>query len=241
MNAATPAERHVLLVDDDAVLLSFLTRLFRQSGFRVTEARDGRAMRKVLAEDPPDLVILDINLPDESGLVLAREVRTTTRAGIIMLTARQEDVSRMVALEMGADNYLTKPFREQELMVLVRNLMRRVPAQANSDDPADASYSFGEWHFFPHRQLLTAGETQVALTRAEAMMLGAFIAEEGNVLTREQLLDAIHGRATGSGDRTIDVIILRLRRKLNDDPRAPRFIVTAPGSGYYFGARVTRD
>jgi two-component system torCAD operon response regulator TorR len=241
MNAATPAERHVLLVDDDAVLLSFLTRLFRQTGFRVSEARDGRAMRKVLAEDPPDLVILDINLPDESGLVLAREVRTTTRAGIIMLTARQEDVSRMVALEMGADNYLTKPFREQELMVLVRNLMRRVPAQASNDDPADASYSFAEWRFFPHRQLLTAGDTQVALTRAEAMMLGAFIAEEGNVLTREQLLDAIHGRATGSGDRTIDVIILRLRRKLNDDPRAPRFIVTAPGVGYYFGARVARD
>jgi two-component system torCAD operon response regulator TorR len=236
------SDRHVLLVDDDPVVLALLVGLFSNAGYRVSEARDGRALRAALAADSPDLVVLDINLPDESGFVLAREVRARTRAGLIMLTCRTQAVDRLNGLELGADDYLTKPFDEQELLVRARNLLRRVPSDAGVLQ-RQYTYRFAGWCFDPFKHLLepAVGE-QVNLTRAESDLLHALLARPQVVHSRQQLLDAIHGRGGGSaGDRTVDVLVLRLRRKLGDDPKAPQLIATVPGTGYYFAGAVAAE
>lgn len=233
-------DRRVLLVDDDPVVLTLLSELFNREGYRVTQARDGHAMRAALAANPPDLVVLDLNLPDESGFVLAREVRARTQAGLIMLTGRREEVDRLKGLELGADDYVTKPFNERELLVRARNLLRRVPAAA--EPPRQYTYSFAGLTFHPFKHLLElGGGERVNLTRAESDLLHALVTRPQVVHSRQQLLDAIHGRANNTGDRTIDVLILRLRRKLGDDSKAPRLIATVPGTGYYFAGPVASE
>jgi two-component system torCAD operon response regulator TorR len=239
MNEQT-RKRHILLVDDDAVILALLSQVFRQEGFEVTEAPDARALRAALAREAPDLIILDINLPDESGFVLAQEIRTRSETGIIMLTSRNEEVDRLVGLELGADDYVTKPFNERELVVRARNLLRRIPDfKAQTDRLHDRVFRFEGWSFLPLKHRVECDTTRTNLTRAESVLLSTLLTRPGTVYTRQQLLDAIHGGEADSGDRTVDVLILRLRRKLNDDPRAPRLITTVPGVGYYFSCPVS--
>jgi two-component system torCAD operon response regulator TorR len=233
-------DRHVLLVDDDPVVLALLVGLFRQEGYRVSEARDGRELRAELAKGAPDLVVLDLNLPDESGFVLAQEVRARTQAGLIMLTGRQEAVDRLNGLELGADDYVTKPFDERELLVRARNLLRRVPHPAGPQ--RQYVFRFADWCFHPFKHLLESSlGGRVNLTRAESDLLHALLSRPQVVHSRQQLLDAIHGRSGNAGDRTIDVLILRLRRKLGDDPKAPQLIATVPGTGYYFAGVIAAE
>ena len=224
-------------------MLTLLCGLFTQNGYKVSEARTGNEMRKVLAVQAPDLVILDLNLPDESGFVLARELRASCEAGLIILTARQEGLDRLIGLEMGADDYLTKPVDERELLVRVRNLLKRIPAEPHmgTTDTAQLTFRFDGWRFLPFRHnLISQSDEIVRLTRAESDLLHALLERPGAVQTRQQLIDAIHGHNVSTTERTIDVLVLRLRRKLGDEPRAPRYIMTLPGTGYYFAGEVSR-
>jgi two-component system torCAD operon response regulator TorR len=158
-----------------------------------------------------------------------------------MLTARREDVDRLIGLEVGADDYVSKPFNERELVVRARNLLRRVPlATAHAEKLQQTTCRFAGWRFFPFQQRLEKDGAQVNLTRAESVLLSALVARPGTVLSRQQLRDTIQSGGE-SGDRTIDVLILRLRRKLHDDPRAPQLIATVPGMGYYFSSSVASD
>lgn len=229
-------ERHILIVDDDTAVLMLLQQVFEQAGYRVTQAANGKQLRALLAKEQPDLVVLDVNLPDDSGFTLAQEIRHRCQAGIIMLTGRSGDVDRLAGLELGADDYITKPFNDRELLTRARNLLRRIPLAGDTNrGTRQQGFRFGQWRFFPYKHLLVTDDgNSMVLTRAESDLLLTLVMRPHLVFSREHLLDAIHGRSANSGARTIDVLILRLRRKLGDDPRSPSFIATVPGTGYYF-------
>ncbi len=232
-------ERHILVVDDDSAVLMLLQQVFEQAGYRVSQAENGKQLRTCLTAEQPDLVVLDVNLPDDNGFTLAQEIRQCSQAGIIMLTGRSGDVDRLIGLELGADDYITKPFNERELLTRARNLLRRIPIGGNDNNARQQGFHFGDWSFYPYKHLLTtAAGASTILTRAESDLLLTLVTRPHLVFSREHLLDAIHGRSVNSGARTIDVLILRLRRKLGDDPRTPTFIATVPGTGYYFAHEV---
>ena len=218
---------HILVVEDDAVTREKLTGYFEREGYRVTAVENGQEMRAVLADQTVDLVMLDINLPGEDGLLLTRELRARSTVGIILVTGRSDAVDRIVGLEMGADDYVTKPFELRELMVRVKN-----PAVAED------AVRFGPWRFdIPRRQLSKDG-VPVRLTKAEYEVLVAFVAHAGRVLRRERILTLISHRGDGPSDRTIDVLIRRLRGKMEADPRDPQLFVTVHGEGYLFAGEI---
>ena len=203
------------------------------AGHRVSEVADGLEMRRVMAEDPVDLLLLDINLPGEDGLELTREVRAHSELGIILVTGRTDDVDRIVGLEMGADDYVTKPFNPRELLARAKNLLRRTSAGGQQASPP--MRRFVGWHFDVRtRRLTDPGGSRVALTRAEFELLAALTGRPGEVLSRDRLLDLITHRSWEPSDRTIDVLVRRLRRKIEKDPKAPEIIITAHGEGYVF-------
>ena len=232
---------HILVVEDDAVTREKLTGYFEREGYRVTAVENGQEMRAVLAEQTVDLVMLDINLPGEDGLLLTRELRARSTVGIILVTGRSDAVDRIVGLEMGADDYVTKPFELRELLVRVKNLLWRISlAAAAPSEPAvaDDAVRFGPWRFdIPRRQLSKDG-VPVRLTKAEYELLVAFVAHPGRVLSRERILSLISHRGDGPSDRTIDVLIRRLRGKMEPDPRDPQLFVTVHGEGYLFAAEL---
>ncbi|ATY82351.1 two-component system response regulator TorR [Aeromonas veronii] len=232
---------HILVVEDDAVTREKLTGYFEREGYRVTAVENGQEMRAVLAEQTVDLVMLDINLPGEDGLLLTRELRARSTVGIILVTGRSDAVDRIVGLEMGADDYVTKPFELRELLVRVKNLLWRISlAAAQPSEPAvaDDAVRFGPWRFdIPRRQLSRDG-VPVRLTKAEYEVLVAFIANAGRVLSRERILTLISHRGDGPSDRTIDVLIRRLRGKMEADPRDPQLFVTVHGEGYLFAGEI---
>ncbi|MFV3351807.1 two-component system response regulator TorR [Aeromonas veronii] len=232
---------HILVVEDDAVTREKLTGYFEREGYRVTAVENGQEMRAVLAEQPVDLVMLDINLPGEDGLLLTRELRARSTVGIILVTGRSDAVDRIVGLEMGADDYVTKPFELRELLVRVKNLLWRISlAAAVPSEPvvADDAVRFGPWRFdIPRRQLSKDG-VPVRLTKAEYEVLVAFAAHAGRVLSRERILTLISHRGDGPSDRTIDVLIRRLRGKMEADPRDPQLFVTVHGEGYLFAGEI---
>ncbi|WP_421304152.1 two-component system response regulator TorR [Aeromonas veronii] len=232
---------HILVVEDDAVTREKLTGYFEREGYRVTAVENGQQMRAVLAEQPVDLVMLDINLPGEDGLLLTRELRARSTVGIILVTGRSDAVDRIVGLEMGADDYVTKPFELRELLVRVKNLLWRISlAAAAPSEPAvaDDAVRFGPWRFdIPRRQLSKDG-VPVRLTKAEYEVLVAFVAHTGRVLSRERILTLISHRGDGPSDRTIDVLIRRLRGKMETDPRDPQLFVTVHGEGYLFAGEI---
>ena len=231
---------HVLIVEDDEVARTKLAGYLETAGHRVTEAVDGRGLRRVLADDAVDLVLLDINLPGEDGLELTRFIRASFDVGIILVTGRTDDVDRIVGLEIGADDYITKPFNPRELLARVRALLRRTSARAPSVSGTRTSRTFSGWRFDTRsRRLVSPEGDNVALTRAEFELLNALIAHPGAVLTRERLLGCITHRAWGPGDRTVDVLVRRLRRKLEADPKSPELIITVHGEGYMFAAEVS--
>jgi two-component system OmpR family response regulator len=233
---------HILVVDDDPEIGVALGEYLSHEGYRVSVAHNGSEMRRVIQEAPVDLIIMDVMLPKEDGLSLVRSLRAEhSGVAILMLTGRGETIDRVIGLEMGADDYLAKPFHLRELFARVKSLMRRAASSAVDTPPRSLlQANFAGWHInCGAREVLSpAGET-VRLTSGEFDILVAFIANPNKVLSRDQLLDEARNREAGPFDRTIDVQIGRLRRKLNDDPRSPQLIKTVRGGGYIFTASVT--
>jgi two-component system torCAD operon response regulator TorR len=226
--------RHILIVEDDPVGRETLAAYLRRDGHRVSEAEDGATMRRIFADGDIDVVMLDINLPNEDGLSLLRELRRQSEVGIIMVTGRQDSVDRIVALELGADDYVTKPYNMRELLPRAKNLARRVAA-ARANAPDEPKKTFDGWTLdIPHRTLTSPEGEDVRLTRAEFELLATFVASRGRVLTRDGLIDQVSGRDRDPLDRTIDVLVGRLRRKIEKDPANPRRIITVHGVGYVF-------
>jgi len=228
---------HILIVDDQKDICELVQDYLSGEGYRVSTANDGSGMRRVMAQHAIDLVILDLMLPGEDGLTLARALRNESGVGIIILTGRGETVDRIIGLEMGADDYLPKPFHLRELLARVKSVLRRVSARSQekqSQSPRSKA-RFAGWNLdLSTRELLSPAGSEVRLTTGEFDLLAAFVNNANQVLSRDRLLDLARNREAGPFDRTIDVQVGRLRRKLEDDPQKPTIIKTVRGTGYIF-------
>jgi two-component system, OmpR family, response regulator len=231
---------HLLIVDDDREIRSLLSQYLEKNDFRTTAVADGREMRRVLDRSPVDLIVLDLMLPGEDGLTLCRELRTHSQLPVIMLTARGEDVDRIVGLEIGADDYLAKPFNPRELLVRIRAVLRRSANAPRDPNPELVrSFSFAGWRLDTTRRTLTdPGGREVQLSGAEYRLLAVLLAAGNRVLSRTQLAELLRGREADPFDRSIDVRVSRLRQILGDDARAPQIIKTVYGEGYVIGVPV---
>jgi len=232
---------HILVVDDQQEIRDVVQEYLTGEGFRVSTAHDGAGMRRVLSQSPADLVILDLMLPGEDGLTLARSLRSQSAIGIIILTGRGETVDRIIGLEMGADDYLPKPFHLRELLARVKSVLRRVQSRIGegAPQPARSRARFAGWSLdLSSRELTSPAGEAVRLTTGEFDLLAAFVSNANQVLSRDRLLDLARNREAGPFDRTIDVQVGRLRRKLEDDPQNPTLIKTVRGSGYIFTPTV---
>ena len=230
---------HILVVDDDADVRQMITDYLAEFDLRVSTAADSRAMREVLEGGVVDLIVLDLKLNREDGMTLARELRARSSIPIIMLTSRKDDADRIMGLEHGADDYLTKPFNPRELLARIRTVLRRTQSHpAQSDTSAPRAYRFSEWELNLRTRRLNSTSGPVELTHTEYDLLMAFLGAPQRILTREQLLELIRGDDTEVFDRSIDVQILRLRRKIESDPSRPQLIKTERGLGYFFSAKV---
>jgi two-component system, OmpR family, response regulator len=242
-----PAEQpiHILVVDDDARIRQMLIRYFQQEGYRVTGVADGAAMRAQLNARPVDVVLLDVVMPGEDGLTLAREIRSMSDVGIIMLTGRNEVLDRVVGLEVGADDYVVKPFHLREVLARVKSVLRRrrpAPEPAvRSPEGAGDVIRFDGWLLdTARRRLLSPSGEDVALTTGEFNLLAALAKHPGRVLSREALMDHTRGRGLKAFDRTIDAQIARLRKKIEPDPKNPTIVKSVRAVGYVFTAKVNR-
>jgi two-component system, OmpR family, response regulator len=238
-----PNPDQILIVDDDREIRELLAVYLQKNGFKVVLAADGRHMRTALKNSAIDLIVLDLMLPGEDGLSLCRELRAGPDKAIpvLMLTARDEETDRVVGLEMGADDYLTKPFAARELMARIHAVLRRtrmLPPNLRVTEAA-ASLRFGDWHLdTTARHLLDADGTMVALSGAEYRLLRVFLDHPQHVLNRDQLLNLTQGRGVDLFDRSIDLLVSRLRQRLRDEAREPRYIKTVRNEGYVFCAAV---
>ena len=234
---------HILIVDDHREIRDLVSRALTKEGFRVSAAADGRAMRKVMADGRIDLILLDLMLPGEDGLALCRAVRTDFNIPIIMLTAKGEEVDRVIGLEMGADDYLSKPFGSRELIARIKAVMRRSQDTKTKDisEQRRKSYHFGRWGLDTGtRALLRDDGVTVPLSTGEYDLLIALVERPQRVLNRDQLLDLARGRSAAGLDRSIDTQVSRLRKKLETDPADPKIIKTVWGGGYMFMPAVSR-
>ncbi|MBF0271463.1 MAG: response regulator [Magnetococcales bacterium] len=226
------AKQHIVIVEDDPVTRGLLVACFEKEGYSVSEAENGSQMWTRLETTRTDLVLLDINLPGEDGFSLTRALRLRSDMGIILVTARREDVDRIVGLELGADDYVIKPFNERELLIRVKNLLRRTRKQREDDAIPVTKHLFKGWTLDTQRRRLTTPDgSQVPLTNGEYLLLSEFVRKPGRVFTRDQLLEAISSRDWMPNDRTIDVMINRLRRKMGETSSS-RMLVTIHGVGY---------
>jgi two-component system, OmpR family, phosphate regulon response regulator OmpR len=225
------------IVDDDARMRSMLETYLREQEFAVSSAADGRFLERTLSQHQIDLVVLDLMLPGEDGLSLCRRLRAAgTDVPIIMLTAKGDDVDRIVGLEIGADDYIPKPFNPRELVARIKVVLRRRPAVTNRGAPApDASIvRFGRCQLDLGTRMLTKDGQTVALTTGEFAVLEALIRHPRQTLSRERLMELARGREAGVFDRSMDVQISRIRRLVEEEPAAPRYIQTVRGIGYVF-------
>ncbi|UEM21429.1 response regulator transcription factor [Skermanella mucosa] len=231
---------HILAVDDDEQVQDMLSEYLTREGFRVSLAATGAAMEQALAAEPVDLILLDLRLPDGDGLALVRQLRADSQLPVIILSGKVEAVDRIVGLELGADDYLTKPFDPRELLARIKAVLRRVgEGAARGTDGLRASVSFAGWRFDLTSQRLTSPDNRdVDLTKAEFALLAAFVKQPQRVLSRDQLLDLTRIDGAEVFDRSIDVLILRLRRKIEANPKEPQIIRTERGLGYSFDAKV---
>jgi two-component system, OmpR family, response regulator len=234
---------HLLVVDDDREIRSLLTRLLSRRGYRVTTAREEQEMQEALISSRIDLVILDIMLPGKDGLTLCRELQASKSIPVIMLTARGEATDRIIGLEVGADDYLAKPFDVRELEARIRAVLRRTPAErAGSNGDGKPIFAFSGWRLDARQRHLFSPEgAMVDLTSGEFDLLLAFVERPQRVLSRNQLLDLARGRDAAPFDRSIDVQVSRLRRKIEADPRTPELIKTVRSGGYMFTSVVERQ
>lgn len=233
-----PANGCVLVVEDDREVRSMLVEYLSEHGYDVLQADDGSAMRAEIERHLPDVVLLDVRLPGEDGLTLARYLRERYDVGIIMVTAAREVIDRVVGLEMGADDYVTKPFDPRELLARVKSVMRRMqakPAAAPSGASASRRVAVGRCQLdLASHQLFDGDGQEVPLTTMEYDLLKVFVEHPNKVLTRDQILTFTRNREWEPFDRSIDIRIARLRRKIEPDPEKPQAIRTIRGSGYMF-------
>jgi DNA-binding response OmpR family regulator len=220
----------ILVVDDEPHLVSTIRAYLEESGFGVTAASNGRDALFANRHEQPDLIILDLMMPEMDGWEAARLIRAESKVPIVMLTARVEDIDKIAALEMGADDYITKPFNPRELVARVRAVLRRTQGDDGSSEPEMLRVGALELNRTNYR--LTMEEQEVELTRSEFDLLAVLMARPGRVFTRMELLDAIQGEAYAGYERTIDVHIKNLRAKIEEDPHRPRYIETIYGVGY---------
>jgi two-component system, OmpR family, response regulator len=235
---------HILIVDDHREIRDLVSRALSKEGFRVSTAADGRAMQKVLADGRIDLILLDLMLPGEDGLSLCRTIRAESNVPIIMLTAKGEEVDRVIGLEMGADDYLSKPFGSRELIARIKAVLRRSQENMSKRDSEQRpkSYHFERWSLDTgSRALLRDDGVMVPLSTGEYDLLIALVERPQRVLNRDQLLDLARGRSAAGLDRSIDTQVSRLRKKLELDPSDPKIIKTVWGGGYMFTPAVIRQ
>jgi two-component system OmpR family response regulator len=232
----------LLVVDDDREIRDLLARFLERHGFRVTTARDGRELRRLWPAQRFALVVLDLMLPGEDGLALLRFIREGGRTPVVMLTAMGEETDRIVGLELGADDYVPKPFNPRELLARIRAVLRRAEAALAPEEAAAVTYRFAGWTLeTQRRRLVSPAGVEVPLTGGEFELLACLADRPGRVLTRETLMDLLHGRSAGPFDRAIDVAVSRVRRKLEDDAKNPTLIKTVRGGGYVLAAEVERS
>lgn len=232
--------RHILVVDDDREIQELLQAYLEQNGYRVTTVGEGKTMNRVLEEQRIDLVVLDLMLPGTDGLELCRNLRVKSKIPIIMLTARGDEMDRILGLEMGADDYLPKPFNPRELLARIKVVLRRSTSLPyDQPDSAPEVISFAGWTLDPIARHLESSEGSVVpLSGAEYRLLKVFLDHPNRILNRDQLLDLTQGREADPFDRSIDVLVSRLRRRLEDDPKEPRIIKTVRGEGYIFAVQI---
>lgn len=236
-------KEHILIVDDDPQIVTFLERYLGKQNFRVSTASSGEDAGEVLSGDDVDLCILDIGLPGRDGLEVTRDIRARSRIPIIMLSGRDDTIDRVIGLEVGADDYVTKPFEPRELLARIRCVLRRCQdGEPQMERGSSAPVAeFGTWRIdFASREVrdIDTG-TDAGLTTTEFDLLRAFVDHPQTVLSRDRLLDLARGRAAYSLDRSVDVHIMRLRKKIEPEPAAPIYIKTVHGAGYLFAAMVS--
>lgn len=238
------ASPHILIVDDHREIRDLVSRALVREGFRISQASDGKAMRKILADARIDLILLDLMLPGESGLSLCRDIRAHSNVPIIMVTAKGEEVDRVIGLELGADDYVPKPFGTRELIARINSVLRRTNRSAQEPEAENQrrNYRFDRWVLSADsRELLRDDGVSLSLSTGEFDLLMALVERPQRVLSREQLLDLARGRAASAFDRSIDTQVSRLRKKLEADPSDPRIIQTVWGGGYMLAAKVTAE
>jgi len=234
---------HILVVDDDRDIRGLLAEYLDANGFKTLTATNGTEMRKALEESRVDLIVLDLTLPGEDGLTLCRDLRSRSTVPVIMLTARGEPLDRILGLEMGADDYLAKPFEPRELFARIRSVLRRTQAlPPNMALPQAKALHFSGWTLdLTARHLLNPDGVVVALSGAEFRMLKVFLEHPNRVLNRDQLLELTQGREADPFDRAVDLQISRLRQKLGDDARTPTIIKTVRNEGYVLATTVNTE
>ena len=235
MSPAEPSP-HVLIVEDARDIREPLARYLREHGYRATTAADAQAARKVMRGSAIDIVVLDIMMPGEDGLSLCRSIRESSQTPVILLTARGEEVDRIIGLEMGADDYIPKPFSPRELIARIAAVLRRTQALPPRQKPPEAErIKFGDWTLDTgQRELIGSGGMASPLSSGEFRLLSALLERPKIALTRNQLLDLTKGRDAELFDRSIDNHVSRLRKKIEPDPKNPRYIKTVWGGGYMF-------
>ncbi len=227
---------HIVIVEDEPITRSALVSYLASFGYRISECDTAEKAEKILAQGTADLLIADINLQGKDGLEITREQRARSEIGIILLSGRTDDVDRIVGLELGADDYVCKPFNRRELLARVKNLLRRTAAMRAL---TRKSFHFNGLTFdVASRHVTSATGEQIVLTRAEYELLRVFVTNPGTVMDRDRLIMAITHRQSATNTRTIDVLVQRLRAKLGDDPKAPRILTTSHGEGYVFTAQL---
>lgn len=232
---------HILIVDDDREIRDLLARFLVRHGYRATAVANGREMKRALTDWSIALIVLDLMLPGEDGLTLCRNLRAVSSVPIIMLTAMGEETDRIVGLEMGADDYLAKPFSPRELLARIKAVLRRGDGLPHREHGEDSQYGFaGRRLDFDKRELASSDGALVNLSSGEFELLAVFVTHPRRVLSREQLLDMARGREVQPFDRSIDVQVSRLRRKIETDPADPVLIKTVRGGGYIFTPEVEK-
>lgn len=241
MTFVSPAPvTHVLLIEDDREIAALVSRYLRAHGLRVTTAIDAHEMNRHLIDSRVDILVLDVMLPGEDGLSICRKLRNSSNIPIIIVSARGDEADRVVGLELGADDYLPKPFGPRELLARIRAIMRRSQSQVDTGQSRRSkSYRFLGWSVEPvKRSLINPDGDHVTLTGAEFELLCVFCERPGRILSREQLLELTQGRAPGPFERSVDILVSRLRRKLSGFGDSARFIQTIRSGGYLFSPDV---
>ena len=230
---------HLLIVEDEPVTRIKLVGYFKAAGYEVSAASSGEEMQRLLSRHHIDLLLLDISLPDADGLQLTMQLRQTYELGIILVTGRDTEVDRILGLEIGADDYVTKPFNERELLARVKSVLRRLSVQAASQ-PKHNNLYFADWQVnLSQRKITSPADEKVHLTRGEFELLSALVKHPQTVMSRDRLMALVTHRSWQPDNRTIDVLIKRLREKIEIDPKSPELLLTIYGEGYLLACDVT--